>query len=183
MPNHKLTQEHLSQCLEYNKDTGTLTWKQRPRSHFFSAGRFKAWNSVYPGREAGHTSKNYRYFRLDGKRHPTHRVIFLIMTGKLPNLMVDHKNGTGTDNRWDNLREATPTINQQNCAMMASNTSGKTGVHWHKRSNRWRARIQLSGRDKYIGQFINFQDACDARELAERLYGFSERHGKSRSDV
>lgn len=50
-----------------------------------------------------------------GMKQATH-VIFFLMTGRWPEpgLMIDHKDGDPSNNRWSNLREATPKQNSQN---------------------------------------------------------------------
>lgn len=47
------------------------------------------------------------------------------------------------------------------------NKSGKTGVHWHKASSSWCARISFQGVDTILGYYLNLDDAIRAREAAE----------------
>ncbi|MET3505599.1 hypothetical protein [Halalkalibacter oceani] len=48
-------------------------------------------------------------------------------------------------------------------------TSGKTGVYFDKRSNRWVASFCFDGKRKQLGSFINKEDAIKARKEAESL--------------
>lgn len=57
-----------------------------------------------------------------------------------------------------------------------TNKSGRTGVIWIERLGKWRAAITLDGTRKSLGCFSSFEDACLAREVAEK--GF---HGSSKS--
>ena len=82
----------------------------------------------------------------------------------------DHKNRNPLDNRKSNLRAATHTQNMQNCSVRCNNTSGVTGVSWHKKLSKWRARIVVNGLEVQLGNYIVFEDAVKARLKAERIY-------------
>ena len=53
--------------------------------------------------------------------------------------------------------------------MSKNNTSGVTGVHWHKVKKKWEATI-TEGKKKYLGIFTNKEDAIKARKEAEIKY-------------
>lgn len=88
------------------------------------------------------------------------------------NLMPDHIHGKGTryDNRKSNLRIATKQQNGMNAALSKNNTSGVTGVIWHKRDNVWQARIKVNYKYIHLGYFNSFEDAVKARKEAEEKY-------------
>jgi hypothetical protein len=65
----------------------------------------------------------------------------------------------------------------RNKSMRLSNTSGFTGVYWHKPNGRWQARINVNGRGKSLGLFDTIEEAAAARVAANVLYGFTDRHG------
>ena len=50
---------------------------------------------------------------------------------------------------------------------MSDKKSGHVGVAWHKGINKWTAYINISGRQTYLGNFQNLEDAIKAREKAE----------------
>lgn len=54
--------------------------------------------------------------------------------------------------------------------LIASNTSGHTGVYLNKRTGRWEARITFKGKTYYLGSYIDRQDAIRARERGEELH-------------
>ena len=54
--------------------------------------------------------------------------------------------------------------------IIASNTSGFTGVKWSKRRNKWLADIQFKGRIYYLGQYDNKEDAIKVRKEAKNQY-------------
>jgi hypothetical protein len=50
------------------------------------------------------------------------------------------------------------------------NTSGITGVVWNKGKQKWVAQIQYKNKMRYLGGFINKDDAIYARLQAEQKY-------------
>lgn len=97
------------------------------------------------------TAYAQRKVRCDGKwtNIQMHRVIL----NAPPEAQVDHIHGVFfgdpsrkiLDNRDCNLRLASHAENQRNHqARCRNNTSGHTGVNWHKRDRRWRATIRES---------------------------------------
>lgn len=80
--------------------------------------------------------------------------------------MVDHKNGDGLDNRRENLRQSTPTLNMANRRRPRTNTSGFKGVDWIEDRKKWRARIRLNGRNRHLGYFLSAEAAADAYDAA-----------------
>lgn len=51
-----------------------------------------------------------------------------------------------------------------------NNSSGRTGVSYFRPMKAWRARIRLHSKEKTLGYFKTFEEACAAREKAERTY-------------
>jgi len=83
---------------------------------------------------------------------------------------IDHINTCGCDNRKENLRLATRKGQSANIGLQSNNTSGITGVDWDKKSGKWRVRIGIDGKQKYLGLFIGINDAFTARQKAEYRY-------------
>lgn len=69
-----------------------------------------------------------------------------------------------------NVRWATKTVQAINQRTRLSNTSGHKGVFFHKRRNKWCARITLNSKQIDLGYFSNIEDAIEARLKAEELY-------------
>lgn len=100
-----LTQAQLKEILTYNPDTGDFVWKNgRP------AGSTK--NIKRPNR----TPISYIIVGVRGRNYRAHRLAWLYMTGEFPATFLDHKDGDGLNNRWGNLRLATPRQNGYNTA-------------------------------------------------------------------
>lgn len=55
-------------------------------------------------------------------------------------------------------------------SLLKSNASGTTGVYWDKQQGKWRAQIGFKGKVKYLGLFVNKQNAINARKEAEEKY-------------
>jgi hypothetical protein len=123
------------------------------------------------------TPQGYVRVQFAGGTWPAHRLIWKMQTGEEPSIL-DHINGVRNDNRWVNLRSVSDRENSQNRAISTLNTSGVTGVHWHKVNKKWTARIKIKGRWLHIGGFHDFDEAVNARKAAERKYGFHPNHGK-----
>lgn len=51
-----------------------------------------------------------------------------------------------------------------------NNTSGVTGVEWVPAANKWKAIISFKGQRHYLGCYGKFEDAVEARKLAEEMY-------------
>lgn len=159
--------EELKRLFHYDPDTGILTWKVSTS------------NRVRAGDEPGRLlNDGYKQLGVCGKRFATHRVCYAIYHGVDPHPMqVDHINHDRLDNRIDNLRLVSNQENHKNRSKSPRNTSGVTGVYWHKQKNKWHAKIKSNGKNKHIGYFTNKADAIAARRAAEKKYGFHENHG------
>lgn len=82
-------------------------------------------------------------------------------------LTVDHINRNPLDNRRCNLRICTQFENNQN---QKHNTSGKVGVTFNKKSNKYIAYIKVKRKHITLGEFKNFDDAVKCRLKAEEKY-------------
>lgn len=84
--------------------------------------------------------------------------------------IIDHKDHCTFNNRKYNLRYANKQQNNMNKSLQSNNTSGVTGVAWNKRRNKWVARIKVNKCDIHLGYFNNFNNAVQARKIAENKY-------------
>lgn len=177
--------ETLRNLLNYDPDTGALTWKERP-VEMFEDGAYSAerranrWNATYAGKPAfTHIDDNaYHVGGIHGRLYKAHRVAWAIYYGEWPRDQVDHRNGIRTDNRIKNLRAVVNMQNARNQKLRSTNTSGRLGVRRRSDSGRWGAWINDdTGKRCSLGVFDSFEEACAARSAAERRYGYSKRHG------
>ena len=163
----ELTQTYLKEALYYNPEAGIFTWKK-------NRGK-----KTKKGGTAGSLKEGYYRISIDNVSYRSHRLAFLYMTGEFPENQVDHINHDRGDNKWCNLREVTTTENKRNCPMSKGNTSGFTGVHFHKGGNGWVSSIKINGKIKYLGFFKDIKDAIKVRKKANIKYGFHPNHGKA----
>lgn len=84
-------------------------------------------------------------------------------------LELDRINVNGNYDK-QNCRWTTESENAYNQRKLKNNTSGKTGVCFHKHTQKWHARIDFQGETKNLGLFSTLESAIKAREEAELLY-------------
>lgn len=166
----KFSLKYLKEALTYDPETGGFTWNQRPISHFSALKRQRSFNSWKAGKPAGTETKHYITISLAGENWKAHRVAFFYMTGKEPEVDVDHINRNKKDNRFENLRDAGRTINRFNCDPSIRNHSGTVGVHWDKNCGKWAAKIKRHGKATHLGIFDDIECAIKARQQAEQIF-------------
>lgn len=155
-----LTQADLKDRLDYDPATGEFTY-------------------LADGRRAGWVSGNrYRYISVRCVPYLAHRLAFLFTTGCWPLHLVDHRDGDRTNNRWTNLREATPSQNGANCSVRADSGTAVKGVIFVASCGLYRARIRLRGKTAHIGYYRTKQDAAAAYwAAASTVFGEFARAG------
>jgi hypothetical protein len=107
------------------------------------------------GQETGTINLHgYFYMRFRHKIYANHRIIYFLNTGIDPEeKQVDHIDGDRLNNKISNLRLATRKQNQDNRKKSRNNTSGVTGVYWHKRKNKYTSSIICNGKLLDLGAF------------------------------
>lgn len=162
-----LTQDRLKTLLNYAPATGVFTWLVSSK------------NGTKAGSVAGCLRKgrtgapDYVVIRIPGdKLYLAHRLAYFYMTGRWPEGQLDHKNLTGTDNRWRNLRPATHFQNNQNRPVRADNKSGLKGVHLDSRRGTWSADCQVEGQRFRKSGFATPEEASTAYQaFAKQHHG------------
>ena len=98
-----ISQKLIKKHLAYDPDTGVFTKLIGDKTGRFPAGfeyKPKTWDA-------------YMHIRVAGRSYAAHRLAWVYMTGKQPNI-VDHENGLRHDNRFTNLRNGTFVDNAAN---------------------------------------------------------------------
>lgn len=154
-----ITKLELCRYVNYDPDTGYFTWVGSGKNHV-------------AGERAGHNQNGYVVIFLDGRSYPAHRLAWLWMMGMFPPGQLDHANRQRDDNRWCNLRGATPVLNAANRTKSHMNTSGFKGVSFDKRTAKWRARLRFGGCNRSLGYFISKAEACEVyRRVSHEIFG------------
>ena len=161
-----MTQKELKYLLIYDKDTGLFT-------------RRRKWYGKDRGALVGKANgRGYVEIGLYGTLYLAHRLVYLYVDGEFPTNQVDHINHNRGDNRLSNLRLATNKDNAKNRGTHSLNTSGHVGVTWDGDRSKWYVQIKVDGINKFLGRFTRFEDAVEAREQANKKYGFHVNHGR-----
>lgn len=113
----------------------------------------------------GNTHYASRHIYKDGKRTTSRMHREIINPPK--DLLIDHINRSGLDNRRNNLRIVTTFQNQWN-RKPAKNLSGHEGVRWDK--GKWRIDMRVNNKNIYFGRFVELKDAIEARQQIKRQY-------------
>ena len=135
MKANKIDVTQVKEILEYNSETGELTYK----CHRGSKAR--------KGDTAGHKCLDgYIVVKIKGIRYTAARLAWAIYYGEDPaDLVIDHINRDRSDNRISNLRRVNLQVNASNRSVY-----GK-GISWCKRAMKWRAQVQHDGRKRSAG--------------------------------
>ena len=159
-----ITQLRLKELFSYNEETGLFT-------RIKQVAKFKV------GSKVGSTHKRgYIYIGVDRKSYKAHRLAWLYVYGKFPELGIDHINRNCSDNRICNLRLATQKQNCENISPRKDNTSGYRGVHWHEAAKKWRASISHNKKRMIVGMFNSKEEAgLAARLKREELFTHVEK--------
>jgi len=105
---------------------------------------------------------------INGKYTFMHRYIL----GAPSDKQVDHINGSGIDNRRDNIRLCTKAQNAHNSRTPKDNKSGYKGVFWDERISKWVSQIGFGGELIRIGYFTDIIKAAQAYDdKARELFG------------
>jgi hypothetical protein len=185
MPQRReITVDLLRELLDYNPESGSLTWKPRSPERF-GLRASKIFNARRGGKAAfgAIDTGGYHCSCLFGKFLLAHRVIWAMAHGEWPE-QVDHIDGNRLNNRLSNLRAATQAENSRNMARTRINSSGVSGVYWSTRDQRWRADINVGANQRRcVGLFRDFEEAVAARRGAERRHGYHPNHGRENTSA
>jgi hypothetical protein len=149
----------LRELLDYDSATGEFRWRERMS------------RAVHAGDVAGTMDiDRYRRIMIRGTQYRAHQLAWLYMTGEWCSMVIDHRDGDPSNNRWDNLRRATKSQNSANRGLNRNNSCGLKGVSCE--GGRWRAGIYKDGRRHHLGSFATPQAAHAAYvAAARRLFG------------
>lgn len=140
---------------DYNRTTGIFTNK-------------RLGSTMKPHKKHGYVHITVS-LRSERKVILAHRLAWYIVYGEVPS-ELDHINRVRDDNSIDNLRSCNRTQNSMNRRVRGDNTSGFTGVHYDKKTNKWIARININGKRKRVSYSTCPAVALSMRKIAENKY-------------
>jgi hypothetical protein len=162
----------IPSVLAYDPETGLLIWK---------VNRGPAKVGDIAGCEfTDNAGKKYRVLKLRQKMQYAHRIAYVLMTGNWPKGQVDHIDGNGLNNKWDNLRDVTHSENSKNTRKQTRNKSGCTGVIWDKVNSKWFVYIRVNGVMRNLGRYSCKDEAVRVRKQSEVKHGYHPNHGSDR---
>jgi hypothetical protein len=113
-------------------------------------------------------TKTYARAWVNGRREYMHRMIISAD-------LVDHINRDGLDNRRENLRPATKSLNAINSGVRIDNTTGEKNISLNRNSNKYVVETTRNGTKHYIGYYSELSDAIEARDIAINRLDFPEK--------
>jgi hypothetical protein len=147
--------------MDYNPETGVFVRKVQMGSR------------GSPGATVGTKSANgYLRTGIDGRDYTIHWLAWLFVYGVWPKYELDHKNRIKTDNRIENLRDVSRSVNEQNRVESKVRKYGETGVlgvYQDKRSGAWYSRIGLNKKSISLGSFYTEEEAAAAYIGAKKI--------------
>lgn len=158
-----LSVERLRELLDYDAETGVFTWRVRtgPMCRLDQPA-----GSI--------TSSGYRRIVIDGRSYLASHLAWLHSYETPPTKTVDHKNRIKTDDRIENLREATRSEQARNRRGTSTNTSGFKGAsRFNKKyqNAKFRSTITVDGKRIFLGLFQTAEEAHAAYCKASELHG------------
>lgn len=152
-----VTAKYLRSIMKYNKGTGVFT-------RIAVTGP-----CVKLGDIAGTPcTDGHIQIRIFARKYSAHRLAWLYVKGRWPRGRLDHRDGNPANNRWRNIRRASPAQNSWNAKTKRNSTTGLKGVR-HS-GNGFIAQIMSNGVRVYLGYFRTAIVAHAAYCKAARKY-------------
>jgi hypothetical protein len=104
-----------------------------------------------------------------------HRLAWFLHYETFPAFEIDHVDTNKSNNRIDNLRDATHQQNHQHCPKKVKRVGGSftsryKGVAWNKRDQIWLVQIKVNRKTIHIGSFKDEREAALAYNEAAMKY-------------
>lgn len=152
-----LTQQALRKELQYNPETGKFLWLLHRKGRRGTVGTVN--------------KHGYLVITMSGRRIMAHRLAWFYMTGVWPAEELDHIDRDTSNNKFNNLREASHSENSVNSKIREDNSSGHPGICWDRQKMKWKVQISSSGNKRIQKHFYDFDQAVRFyKETAASLF-------------
>jgi len=159
--------EEIIRRLDYNPDTGKLTWADRDCPYF---------DKSKVGLDVGYVSNTRNYdentllLEVGGRRIKivVARLCWLVYTGNWPSYTVDHIDRNSLNNKWQNLRDIKQSDNNKN----KSPYRCKIFKGAYRAGSGWRVLVVSGGKSHWVGSYKCLGKALKAYDAkAKELHG------------
>jgi len=165
MNSKNLTHDILKSLVTFDEDTGV----------FISLVPHGSWNRFPTGSILSSPTKS-RYGERSRTVVPgfgrflTHRLVWFYKTGSWPKQQIDHIDRNQMNNRFENLRDVSNSVNQHNTGVSRNNKSGIKGICYRSRrsSTPYQAGISIN-KVVYRQFFKTLEEAIEYRKELEKL--------------
>lgn len=169
-----MTQNELKQLLHYSPKTGLFVWR-------VNRGRVRAGDKAgtmnYSEYDSGHIA-----ICISRQLYYAHRLAVLYMTGLMPTEEVDHIDGDGTNNRWNNLRCVSRVVNGRNCRQKANLAkSGESCVYWRPDRGYYQVKVRTSTKRITVSGLSTIEAAVIVRNNLWKENGYHNNHNRKAS--
>lgn len=178
----------IKSWFDYDRETGTIWWTDWIDDSWYKhEGLRNKFLQERAGRivEFYFTQSGHMRIRAGGIDDIfAHLIAWVLEYGELPEHSIDHIDGDPTNNRIENLRDVPHKINMRNRKLSSANTSGFTGVYWHKEQQKWRSTVMTDQKRQHLGNFDTIEEAVEARRNfidQNPQLGFTKTHGQPRN--
>jgi hypothetical protein len=159
-----LTHARLKSLLAYDPDEGFFRCR---------VGRTR----LHAGDITGTRTPDGWQIGIDGRQYRAGRLAFFYMRGHWPEGVIDHIDRDPFNDRWANLRPASPAEDQANKGIPRNSVTGVKGVWFDARRRSWAGQVISRGK-VFKRHFSMIDDAARyVRETREKLHGGFACHG------
>jgi hypothetical protein len=158
-----ITQNELKDLVTYEPTTGIFIAKVKWSNRAKKVGEILG---VFAIKGSG---ISYLETSINKQKYYLHRLAFLYMEGVIPTV-VDHIDGNGLNNRWNNLYNGTQRNNNQNTTRIMSNKIDQLPLGVFKHRNKFTAAIKYNYKKIHLGVFTTVVEAAQAYQDAKVIY-------------
>jgi len=173
-----ISHAYILSILFYDPQTGIFKWRERTPDMFTDGGHSKehncaAWNAKFANKEAGCLRDDgYFVIRLMKRCILSHQLAWFYVYKKWPIGFLDHIDEDKSNNKIENLRQATNAQNMQNRGPQKNNKSGYKGVSYRPDKRKFSAEIYCNKKKERLGYFETAEEAHEAYcRAAKKLHG------------